>query len=367
MAPAARQTWAQIAAAAQSAPQDIGPKPDEMAVAELPELGVTASQIQGEATPSPAEGHTTTKCDLGPTPVHRGSITASSCDDLSTTDDSETADNERPEAMTSSTTVSGAGIAKAMSAPPGIGPPGVWLWPDPQSKPHCGASDASEAASNTVSWPETSGDSPAVDFVGNSARLCFGTEFKKVTVSWAEPRVQGEQTLPVANVELHLEPTASIKFGPPLARLHLMLARDQALHQMRILRAECREDAESMRITCIRVSTKTCWDVLKSGACPRPNCTWEHPVPTLVNVSCAGCLAAPQLASATVVKSQTGAMKPEPVGDTISRTLLNKDAPVFAPSIESDMMTSKNVPAFTSSIQLNIGAYDFMSDSSDEM
>jgi len=43
-----------------------------------------------------------------------------------------------------------------------------------------------------------------------------------------------------------------------------------------------------MDLSCAMVTVNTCWDVLNKGFCPRPSCTWPHPVPTLVKVSWSG-------------------------------------------------------------------------------
>lgn len=175
-----------------------------------------------------------------------------------------------------------------MTAPPGIGPPGIWIWPhDDQQKGDAEAA-SEDAADRTVDWPESSVDSFEVEFVGRVAQGCFGPEFLKMSVSWADTFVEGKRALSVANLELHLEPTAPGNFLAPLVRLAAMLTRDQKFYQCQIFRMDRSKDNSSMHITCAKVSTATCWDVLKSGYCPRANCTWEHPAPSVISVSVAG-------------------------------------------------------------------------------
>merc|ERR1712023_314531 len=93
-----------------------------------------------------------------------------------------------------------------------------------------------------------------------------------------------------AIVQLHLEPMAPVylDFLAPLTRMQSVLVRDQAHHQCQIFHVNCSKDHVSMNISCARVSISTCWDVLKKGYCPRPGCTWEHPVPTVINVTWTG-------------------------------------------------------------------------------
>lgn len=176
-----------------------------------------------------------------------------------------------------------------MTAPPGIGPPGIWIWPhDDEKKGDAEKTAASGDTTRTVTWPQSPVDSVEVEFVGKVARCCFGPEFMKMDVSWAETWVEGKLALSIANVQLHLEPTAPPNLLAPLVRLQSMLNSDQKFHHCQIFRMDRSSDDSSMHITCAQVSTGTCWDVLKSGYCPRTNCTWEHPAPSVMSVSVAG-------------------------------------------------------------------------------
>merc|ERR1719352_333044 len=60
------------------------------------------------------------------------------------------------------------------------------------------------------------------------------------------------------------------------------------MHQCRIFNMTCSKDNANMDLSCAIVTVNTCWDVLNKGFCPRPSCTWPHPVPTLVTVSWTG-------------------------------------------------------------------------------
>merc|ERR1712216_382428 len=92
----------------------------------------------------------------------------------------------------------------AVTAPPGIGPPGVWVWPD-DAKP-CDVQDADAEEQKLICWPCAPVNSVEVEFIGKVAQACFGADFKKMTVSWDEPMVQGDATMEKANVQLHLAP-----------------------------------------------------------------------------------------------------------------------------------------------------------------
>merc|ERR1712178_554235 len=142
----------------------------------------------------------------------------------------------------------------------------------------------------TVNWPDQPVNSVEVEFVGKVAQMCFGGDFKKMTVSRDEPWVQGDSTMPKVNVALHLGPMAPVylDFLAPLSRLQSMLSRDQAMHQCRVFRMSCSEDNATMDLSCAMVNVNSCWDLLNKGFCPRPGCTWEHPTPTLVNVTWTG-------------------------------------------------------------------------------
>jgi len=279
--------------------------------------------------------------DEGPEAMFSEALSGTAASDVSTHDappEVEQADTSCPEGedvVYGSQVVSNEPIRSM--APPGLGPPGVWVWPHlPESKPIEPDFDKDEGA---VSWPQESVNSVEVEFIGKVSQLCFGSDFIKMTVSWDDPwEPQGDQSLSKANVQLHLEQMAPVyvDFMVPLRRLEAYLARDQALHGCQIFRMSCSKDNTSMEINCAMVTVNTCWDVLKKGFCPRPGCTWPHPVPILVNVSWIG---GPELHLDTKFSSgkmQTG------VGPSIS---------MVSDSQQND---------------LNIGAYDFMSDSSDD-
>lgn len=253
--------------------------------------------------------------------------------------------------------VSAAGTA--LSAPPGIGPPGIWIWPKSSSKPRRTESDATASDSNADTVSETHNDSPELEFVRKIAQLVFGPDFIKMTVSWSAPIAQGETALPTASVQLHLEPIAFTSFLTPLTRFQAVLARDQLLHQCHIFRIDRTRDGDSMAMMCAKVSVGTCWDVLKKGFCPRPSCLWEHPPPRRLNVCCVGGPAVPLPALATLM--------PKPFD---SNTVLDKTGKPFV----ADTVLNADAKPFVSDgrpndqlICMNLGAYDFMSDSSDEM
>jgi len=201
-----------------------------------------------------------------------------------------------------------------------------------------------------IEWPKSSIDSAEVEFVGKVAQACFGADFKKLAVSWSETWVEGKLALSIANVQLHLERAEAVNFLAPLARLQAMLARDQTLFQCQIFRLERSNDNASMHVTCARVSVNTCWDVLKSGFCPRTSCTWEHPAPTVMNVSLAG---GPPMAMQTPLAS----LMPKPVVESLSETI---------PSKEFHMVPPSNA-AMNEQMCFNFGAFDDMTDSSEEM
>lgn len=184
--------------------------------------------------------------------------------------------------------------AMTCTAPPGIGPPGVWVWPHADTKAQTENSKDSdedqEEDMSTSEWPEHPLDSVEVEFIGKVAQSCFGSDFIKMTVTWDDPVVQGQLIMPKVNVQLHLEPMAPVylDFLAPLTRLQSLLHRDQAYHSCQISRLSIAKDSLTMDLSCAVVTSATCWDILKKGYCPRPACTWPHPVPTLVNVSWTG-------------------------------------------------------------------------------
>jgi len=249
------------------------------------------------------------------------------------------------------------GLGKAMTAPPGLGPPGIWVWPHESDAPE-GCTEATEPNpkedDKPITWPETSVDSAEVEFLGRAAQCCFQADFLKMTVKWSEPFVKGDVSLATANVQLHLEPTAPVNFLAPLARLQAVLARDQEANQIQCFRMERSKDNSSMHITCAKVSASTCWDVLKKGFCPRPACTWEHPAPTLLNVTCAGVPAVHRTPLASLVS--------KPVVDAASEKIQSKDCPTFQPAMEPMGMQHVQMNQFS----LNFGAIMSSDESSDE-
>jgi len=185
--------------------------------------------------------------------------------------------------------------ALTCTAPPGIGPPGVWVWPhvDKNAQTENAVKDSDEDHEEDMSsfdWPEHPLDSVEVLFIGKVAQSCFGSDFIKMTVTWDDPVVQGQLIMPKANVQLHLEPMAPVylDFLAPLTCLQSLLHRDQAYYQCQISCLSLAKDFTTMDLSCATVTSATCWDILKKGYCPRPACTWPHPVPTLVNVSWTG-------------------------------------------------------------------------------
>jgi hypothetical protein len=250
------------------------------------------------------------------------------------------------------------GEGTAISAPPGLGPPGIWIWPHSPKKesPPKSEDDALEPNDDdsVVSWPRNYVDSPEVEFVGRVAQLCFGGEFIKLTVSWAEPWVTGDRSVSSAIMGLHLKPTATAKFTAPLALLQAMLARDQGIHRCQIFRMERSKDDVSLHISCSNISASTCWDVLKKGFCPRPNCTWEHPVPVLMNVTCVGLSAENEKGPPTAMSKMTP--------DVASAQNRSEDEASSHPTL----LTSSGTTAHMH-VQLNMGAYDELDDSDDDM
>jgi len=176
-----------------------------------------------------------------------------------------------------------------------------------------------------------------------------------MTVSWAESFVEGKLALSIANVQLHLEPKAPANLLAPLVRLAAMLTRDQKLHQCQMFRMDRSKDNSSMHITCAQVSTATCWDVLKSGYCPRANCTWEHPAPCVICVSVAGSPPTQQ----TPLTSQCSQL--------LQQTSLMQQAVADSGSDKVKTEDFFMVPSNTT--QLNFGAFDDFTDSdeSEEM
>lgn len=239
---------------------------------------------------------------------------------------------------------------KAISAPPGLGPPqkppGVWIWPDAETKDAPESPDATKTDTHdgTINWPETPVDCTEVEFIGKAAMLCFGPDFLKMTVSWVSPWAECKVAMSAADLRLHLGPTAKTNLLAPLARLQAVLGRDQKQYQCQIFRMERSKDDTLMHMTCARVSAGTCWDVLKSGSCPRPQCTWEHPTPTLLNVSCAGMLPTQRTSLATLMS--------RPVFDGAADKIQIKELPMFTPSFGT--------------MQFNLGAFDDFEDSSDD-
>jgi hypothetical protein len=241
----------------------------------------------------------------------------------------------------------------AVSAPPGLGPPGVWVWPD-DNKSKRTESDATAATepenqqeASTISWPASSVDSVEVEFVGKSSQLCFGAEFIKMTVSWAEQWIREKMGMQIANLQLYLDADATSSPEASLSRLQAVLARDQIVHSCRVLNMQRSKENASMSITCSVVTVNTCWDVMKKGFCPRPGCTWQHPVPILLNVSIAGVSGAePPLAT----------LLPKVAADAVNaEKLKSEDDLPFAPNTASQQC-----------VQLNMDAFD-ETDSSDEM
>lgn len=238
-----------------------------------------------------------------------------------------------------------------MSAPPGLGPPGVWHWPDPERKyparktSETNASHRDEPDSreeeNAISWPETFSNSTEVEFVGRVARYCFGDDFMRMTVSWTQPCVQGLSAIATANLDLHLRNAALANVVGPLVQLQAALARDQRMYECQIFRMERSKDNTSLHLTCARVSIDTCWDALKTGCC-RPNCPWEHPAPTFLRVCCAGQRAACPTPLATL-------MPRLPVGEGTADKIQRKAHLTIPTPVDVTDHVSQ---------QLNIGAYD---------
>jgi hypothetical protein len=231
----------------------------------------------------------------------------------------------------------------AVQAPPGLGPPGMWVWPHSSLKERTEKTNPEDSASKdeNVSWPLSPVDCHEVEFVGKVAQVLFGSEFIKLTVSWTDSS---------AIVELHLKPTAAALFNAPLPLLQAMLARDQGFHQCQIFHMERVKDDTSLHITCVTVSANTCWDVLKKGFCPRPNCTWEHPVPVLMNVSCVGLL---ERCKASLPAKQ--------IVDVPTDKIQCKEEVNGRPTL----LTSNGTMA-QMTVQLNFGAFDELDDSSDD-
>merc|ERR1712232_872755 len=86
------------------------------------------------------------------------------------------------------------------------------------------------------------------------------------------------------------------------------------MHRCQIFRMERSKDDAMLHFTCIHTTDITCWDMLKFGRCPRPGCTWAHPVPILISVSCAGDPGEQQAARATMMaKVPTMANAPDDI------------------------------------------------------
>jgi len=177
---------------------------------------------------------------------------------------------------------------KSVKAPPGLGPPGTWIWPAADDKKTTSDEpDKKSTASDELCWPEMPIDCVEVEFVGRVALECFGLEFQKMVVNWKTASVQGKLILPHARVVLHLEGSAFANSLSPLQRLQPVLSDEQKLHGCHIVRMERAKDNATLHFTCIYKTDSMCWDMLKLGRCPRPACTWAHPVPILISVSCA--------------------------------------------------------------------------------
>lgn len=236
-----------------------------------------------------------------------------------------------------------------MTAPPGLGPPGIWVWPH-ESKTGLAESDAeaeSKEDADTIIWPGSSVDSEEVEFVGRVAQGCFGHDFEKMKVTRVETKVEGKVALSIVNMQLHLDPKMPAHFLPPLARLQAMLARDQTLHRCQIFRMDRSKDNSTVHLTCAKVTAGTCWDVTKKGFCPRPGCTWEHPASVVMQVSCVG---GPP---STFVASE----QPNLVANTWSSKIPAKEVPPATGTMNINALNNMNFGAFD----------DLMSDSSEEM
>lgn len=240
---------------------------------------------------------------------------------------------------------------KAISAPPGIGPPGIWFWPAdadppggktaPDDRTPDGAGSDTPGEEHTFSWPESYSNSPAVEFVCHVAQYCFEASFMSMNVSFAQPDEEGQTT---ANLELHLRQAAMVSSMPPMARLQAVLARDHRMHQFHIFSMDRSIDNSSLRLSCAQVSADTCWDALKPAGCWRgSSCPWEHPVPTVVHVQCAGDHAALPTPLATL-------MPKVPFDPTTSDVIMNKGR-IPATTVEVNMVELNHQ-------QLNIHAYD---------
>jgi len=67
-----------------------------------------------------------------------------------------------------------------ITAPPGIGPPGTWLWPHAST-----STDVTDATGeNSASRPESSVNSREVERVKELTKLCFGSDLIRTTVTW---------------------------------------------------------------------------------------------------------------------------------------------------------------------------------------
>jgi len=239
-----------------------------------------------------------------------------------------------------------------MTAPPGLGPPGIWVWPH-ESKTGLAESDAeagSKEDADTVSWPGSSVDSEEVEFVGRVAQGCFGHDFEKMNVTRVETKVEGKVALSIVNMQLHLDPKMPAHFLPPLARLQAMLARDQTLHRCQIFRMDRSKDNSTVHLTCAKVTAGTCWDVTKKGFCPRPGCTWEHPASVVMQVSVVGG------SPITSVVSEKPNLDADTSSDS-SAKIPAKEVPPASGTMNGNALNN-----------LNFGAFDdLMSDTSEEM
>jgi len=241
-----------------------------------------------------------------------------------------------------------------MTAPPGLGPPGTWVWPyecelsDDEADPDTKA----KSEHNAISWPQNPVNNCEVEFVGKAAQLCFGPDFVKMEVTWATPWVEAQTALSIVNVELDLKPNALASSASPLAKLQAVLARDQKFHECHISRMECSKDGASMHLTCTKVGIATCWDVLKLGFCPRSGCTWEHRSPTMLNVSCIG---VPTSTSDTPLPTL---LMPKAGVDVVPVKVQNKDNTFAFPLSAGTMGQQMN------NFQLNFGAFESDSDDS---
>merc|ERR1712176_1628754 len=82
-----------------------------------------------------------------------------------------------------------------VTSPPGLGPPGTWIWPD--SKTEVSKQTCHESR-NSFLWPDCAANCYEVEFLGIVAQSCFGEGFRKMMVSWVVEECE-------ADIALHLE------------------------------------------------------------------------------------------------------------------------------------------------------------------